>query len=152
MTFDEYIADLGEYHISGVPSGFHIVMQRLGEEARIEGRSDAGAGGLTHLTLFSCFGTKEKLGVLADLLSRNDAKFVLMRSASLQGHSGNPPIKFRCRPGNPDLRLLDIEYPIAADRMRTITLKDSWDRKLPASQAVKCFERRLQDLLKDFEL
>ncbi|GGL93141.1 hypothetical protein GCM10010840_33980 [Deinococcus aerolatus] len=151
MFFTEHVVDLAQFGSSGAASSqqpsSHIVMQRQGDEALIEGQSGEHPNRSTY---FSCFGTEEKLRDLAELLLRKDDTVVLMRSANLQGHSHNRPIKFRCRPGSHSLRLLDIEYSSATDYVHKITLKDLWDRKLPDSQAVEYFARRLNDLLKDF--
>ncbi|GGO33894.1 hypothetical protein [Deinococcus humi] len=154
MSFSEHVVDLAEFDISGVESGqqsaFHIVMRRQGNEALIEGRSGVRAEGFNHSTYFSCFGTQQQLLNLADLLSRKDGNVVQMRPASPEVHPGNHPITFRCQAGEINLRRLDIESSFATDHVHKITLKDLWDRKLPASQAVEYFAQRLNDLLKDF--
>ncbi|MDP9763848.1 hypothetical protein [Deinococcus enclensis] len=154
MSFTEHVVDLAEFNVSGVTpsqqSAFHIVMQRQGDEALIEGRSGIRAEGFNHSIYFSCRGAEQQLRDLADLLKRKDDTLVHLRSANLEIHRSGRPVSFRCKEGDPSLRLLVIGSPGATDSDHEIILKDEWDRKLPASQAVAYFAQRLDDLLKDF--
>lgn len=154
MTFTEHVANLAKFDIPGVAKSqreaFHIVMQRQGDEALIEGRSGVRSPGFNHSTYFSCFGTEQQLRDLAELLVRKNDTIVRMRPANREVHSGNRPITFRCRVVDPNLRMLVIGSPGASDFDHEITLEDKWDRKVPASQAVVSFAQCLDDLLKDF--
>lgn len=154
QRFSLHTVDLGAFDVDGVAADqkpeFHIVMQRQDGGALIEGRSGQPADGFNHSIFFSCYSTEQQLRDLEDLLKRNDGTVVRMKPANLEIHSGGRPITFRCQPGELNLRLLSIGSSGARDHEHVITLKDHWDRKLPHSQAVMYFAKRLDDLLNDF--